>query len=187
MKHLLTTLVLSLFVSLPTQALTIKDVDVKETMQLDNQELVLNGAGVRTKMFVDGYIAALYLTEKSQNAEAIIAAEKPMAVRLIITSNLISPKRMSDSTRDGFISSTGGNIAPIAKEVEELISAFKDSVEKGDVFDLVYQPETGVTVYRNGEKKTSVQGLEFKKAMFGIWISKGTIQKDLRTKMLGSK
>lgn len=186
MKHLLTTLLLSLFIAVPSQALTIKGVDVKETMSLDNQELVLNGAGVRTKWFVDGYIAALYLAEKTTDAEAVIEADEPMAVSLIITSNMITPKRMSDSTRDGFVSSTGGNIEPIADEVDMLISAFKDSVEEGDVFNLVYKPETGVTVYRNGEEKTRVEGLEFKKALFGIWISERGIQKKLRQQMMGS-
>lgn len=186
MKHILTTIILSLFMSLPTQALTIKGVDVKETMTLENQKLVLNGAGVRTKWFVDGYIAALYLSEKSSDSEAVIAADEPMAVRLIITSGMITPKRMSDSTRDGFVSSTGGNIAPIESEIDELISAFKDKVEEGDIFDLVYQPEVGVTVYRNGEEKAKVEGMEFKKAMFGIWISKNGIQKSLRKEMMGS-
>lgn len=186
MKQLLATLMLSLMVSLPTQALTIKGVDVQETMKLDSQELVLNGAGVRTKWFVEGYIAGLYLAQKTDNAEAVMAADEPMAVRLIITSGMITPKRMTESTRDGFVSSTGGNIAPIENEVEELISAFKDTVEEGDVFDLVYLPEQGVTVYRNGEEKTNVKGLEFKKALFGIWISERGIQKSLRKKMMGS-
>ena len=186
MKQLLTMLMLSLMVSLPTQALTLKGVDVKESIKLENQELVLNGAGVRTKWFVEGYIAALYLTEKTNIAESVIEADAPMAVRLIITSNMITPKRMTDSTRDGFVSSTGGNIAPIENEVEELISAFKDKVEEGDVFDLVYLPNHGVTVYRNGEEKTNVKGLEFKKALFGIWISERGIQKSLRKKMMGS-
>ena len=186
MKKLLTTLMLSLFVALPSQALTIKGVDVKDTMTLENQKLVLNGAGIRTKWFVEGYIAALYLNEKTSDAQAVIDADEPMAVRLIITSGMITPKRMSDSTRDGFISSTGGNIAPIANEIDELISAFKDKVEEGDIFDLVYQPEVGVTVYRNGEEKVKVEGMEFKKALFGIWISKNGIQKSLRKDMMGS-
>ncbi len=186
MKKTLTTLMLSLLVSLPSQALTIKGVDVKETITLENQEFVLNGAGIRTKLFVDGYVAALYLTEKNTNSEAVIEADEPMAVRLIITSSMITPKRMSDSTRDGFVSSTGGNIEPIADQVEELISAFKDSVVEGDIFDLVYKPEVGVTVIQNGEEKTKVKGLEFKKAMFGIWISERGIQKSLRKSMMGS-
>lgn len=186
MKKLLTTLILSLFVTLPTQALTIKGVDVKESMKLDNQVLVLNGAGIRTKWFVEGYIAALYLSEKTTDSQAVIEADEPMAVRLIITSGMITPKRMSDSTRDGFVSSTGGNIAPIKNEIDELISAFKDSVEEGDVFDLVYKPEVGVTVFRNGEEKAQVEGLEFKKALLGIWISERGIQKSLRKNMMGS-
>src|SRR5690554_7143853 len=78
MKRLLTTLMLSLFVALPSQALTIKGVDVKDTMTLENQKLVLNGAGIRTKWFVEGYIAALYLNEKTSDAQAVIEADEPI-------------------------------------------------------------------------------------------------------------
>src|SRR5690554_8226281 len=92
-------------------------------MTLEYQKLVLNGEGIPTQWFVQVYIAALYLNEKTSDAQAVIEADEPMAVRLIITSGMITPKRMSDSTRDGFVSSTGGNIAPIANEIDELISA----------------------------------------------------------------
>ena len=112
--------------------------------------------------------------------QAIIDADEPMAIRLYITSDLITSERMANSTRDGFVRSTDGNIAPIEDKIEELIKAFKDDIEEGDVFDLVYTPEAGVTVYKDGDVESSVQGLAFKKALFGIWLSDNPIQKSLR-------
>ena len=187
MKRLLTAFVTTLVMSLPVQALTVKGIDVSNTLNLDQQNLILNGAGVRTKFFVDAYVAALYLPEKSTDAKTIIEADQPMAVRLYITSGLINAERMSESTRDGFVHSTNGNTAPIEKEMEEMISAFKEEVKDGDIFDLVYVPNSGVQVYRNGEKKTVVKGMPFKQAMFGIWLSDNNIQKSLRKDLLKGK
>lgn len=185
MLRLISAFILSALMILPAQAMKVNGVDMDETVTLEGQNLVLNGAGVRVKWFVKGYVAGLYLQEKSNDAEAIINADAPMAVRLVITSSLITPERMSESTRDGFVRSTQGNIAPIEAEIDGMISAFKDKVEENDVFDLVYVPGTGVEVFRNGERKATVAGMEFKKAMFGIWLSKNNIQKDLKKAMVG--
>ena len=186
MKRFLMSLALVLTFSPLVAAKEVAGVDVADKFAADQKELVLNGVGIRTKFFMDIYVAALYLPQTTSNADEIIAADEPMAIRLHIVSSMINPKRMSDSTRDGFVRSTGGNIAPIESEVEELISAFQDAVEEGDTFDLVYVPEEGVTVYRNGQPKSNVKGLKFKQALFGIWLSEDPIQNRLKDKMLNS-
>ena len=162
----------------------VSGVDVAETISHSQESLKLNGAGTRTKFFVDMYVAALYLSEASSDAAGIIAADDSMAIRLHIVSDLITPERMADFTRDGFVRSTGGNIADIEADIESLVAAFQDAVDQGDIFDLVYQPETGVTVYRNGEAKSTVTGLKFKQALFGIWLSDDPVQKGLRDDLL---
>lgn len=162
----------------------LRDVKLDQSIDTNGSKLVLNGAGVRSKFFIKAYIASLYLQNPSKDSEQIMDADEPMAVRLNITSGMITPERMSDSTRDGFIKSTGGNVAPIEKDMETLIAVFSESVEKGDIFDLIYTPGTGVEVFRNGEKKSEVPGLAFKKALFGIWLSEDGIQDSLREDML---
>ena len=146
--------------------------------------LTLNGAGVRSKFFLDLYIGALYLNAKSSDADTVIAADEAMTIRLYITSSLIDGEKMSAATLDGFVKSTGGNLAPIQKEVDSLISAFRDAVEDKDVFDLQYVPGQGVSVIRNGEVKVVVPGLAFKQALFGIWLSEDPVQDDLKEDML---
>lgn len=181
----LVSLALMLSLSPLVSAKNVAGVDVADTIAVNQQELILNGAGIRTKFFMDVYAAALYLPETNRSADEIIAADESMAIRLYIVSGMINPNFMSDSTRDGFVRSTGGNLAPIEADVEELITAFQGSIEKGDVFDLVYEPASGVTVYRNGEAKSNVEGLKFKQALFGIWLSADPVQGRLKENMLG--
>jgi len=35
---------------------------------------------------------------------------------------------------------------------------------------MIYVPGEGTYIYRNGALKTTIEGLAFKKALFGIWI-----------------
>lgn len=168
-----------------SQAKEINDIEIADSIQVAEQSLALNGAGIRSKFFLNLYVGALYLNEKSTDAEKLISADEAMTIRLYITSSLIDGEKMSEATLDGFVKSTGGNLAPIQKEVELLIGAFRDAVEDNDVFDLQYLPGTGVSVLRNGETKVVVPGLAFKQALFGIWLSEDPVQDDLKEGMLG--
>ncbi|MGK0250046.1 MAG: hypothetical protein ACI910_002814 [Oleispira sp.] len=168
-----------------TQAKVINDTEIADSILVAEQILALNGAGIRTKFFLNLYVGALYLNEKSSNAEALIAADETMTIRLYITSSLIDGVKMSEATQDGFLKSTGGKLGPIQKEVESLMGAFDDAVEDKDIFDLQYVPNQGVSVIRNGKIKVVVPGLAFKKALFGIWLSDDPVQDDLKVGMLG--
>lgn len=186
MIRILLSLALVLGAFTAVQAKEVKDINFDDQLELEGHPFVLNGAGVRSKFFLDVYIAALYLQKHSENAGEIISADEPMAIRLHIISGVITSKRMAESTRDGFVRSTNGNLAPIENDVEELIKAFKDEINEGDVFDLVYEPETGVTVYKNGVAASNVKGLAFKQALFGIWLSDDPIQNSLKKALVAN-
>ncbi len=170
-------------------AVDAKDVKFPEQLKLENVELVLNGSGIRVKKVgfvkVEPYVAALFLTEKMADGEAVISADAPMAIRLYITSKLISSKKMSKSTREGFERSTNGNTAPIQNEIDDMMAVFSEKINVDDVYDMVYIPGTGTCIYKQGEKKATVKGFEFKKALFGIWLGTKPTTEDLKAGMLG--
>lgn len=182
MKRLLAAFV-GLMMSLSTAQAA--EQSLPETLQIGSDSLVLNGAGIRKKWFVSVYHAGLYLKGKNNDAHAILAAEEPMALRLVISSSLVTPEKMSKATREGFQKSTGGNTAPIAAEIEQMINVFKMGIADGDVFDLIYQPGTGTRFLKNNEEKGAAPGAAFKKALFGIWISSDPVQKSLKKALLG--
>lgn len=171
-------------ISAANAATKVDGVTLPDDLTLGSSELILNGAGVRSKFFVHVYVAALYLGEKSSDAEAVIAADEPMNIRVVITSDLITGDRFADSAMDGFVRSTHGDLSEIQNEVDVMIKTFRTSLQNDDVFDLNYLPDVGVEIYRNGEKKEVVPGLAFKKAMFGIWLSDDPVQNRLRDDML---
>jgi len=59
-----------------------------------------------------------------------------MAIRLHITSSLITSEKMEKVTRKGFVKFTGGKIAPIEAQIETFISVFRDEINENDVYNL---------------------------------------------------
>ncbi len=160
-------------------------VNLPDTENYEGNKIVLNGAGVREKLWIDLYAGGLYLTNKSSNAAAITAADEPMAIKLHIVSKLISSEKMIDAVNEGFENSTDGNTAPLEAKIKKFTEMFMDEIKKNDVFDIVYLPGKGVLVYKNGTEKGVIDGMEFKKALFGIWLSNKPADDDLKEAMLG--
>lgn len=155
-----------------------------QTITFNLEEMKLNGAGVREKFWMDMYVGALYLQADFKNAQDIIIANEPMAIKLHMVSKMITSDRMIEAVNEGFENATGGNTQKISSEIEKFKNFFAEKINKGDVFDLVYLPEKGVQVYKNEKELGAIQGMEFKRALFGIWLSEKPADEDLKNSML---
>ncbi|MFO8142285.1 MAG: chalcone isomerase family protein, partial [Marinobacter sp.] len=143
--------------------------------------------GTRSKWFMNLYVGGLYVPQRVNDAEAVIAADEPQAITLRITSGMITSERMTEATMEGFQAATDGDLSGIQADVDRFMAVFQEEIQEGDVFDLVYLPNAGVQVLKNSEQRDTVGGLAFKKALFGIWLSDKPAQKDLKEKMLGQR
>lgn len=184
MKKLILLMMAIVVASTATAQMKVGDAVLPTSATYYGETVSLNGAGVREKLWIDLYAAGLYLNEKSSDANTILNSEKPMAIKLHIVSKLISSEKMVDAVTEGFEKSTKGNTAPIQKEIDSLLNFFKEDIKKNDVFDLVYLPTKGVIAYKNGKEKGIVEGKEFKKALFGIWLSNDPADDGLKDDLL---
>ena len=176
---------LTIAVSAAHADVELKGVSVPEEVTFSGHTMVLNGVGVRTRFFVDAYVAALYLPEASSDPDGILASGSPLDIRVTIISDMVTAERFAESAMDGFVRSTHGDLGPIRPQVNTMIETFRNSLDVGDVFDLVYNPDAGTEIYRNGELLEIVEGLDFRSAMAGIWLSEDPVQSSLRDQMLG--
>jgi hypothetical protein len=183
MKYLLSVFTILIAFSSNAQ-LNIEGVTLPATLKASSSELVLNGGGLREKYFLDLYVSGLYLESKNTNADAIIKADEPMAIRIEIVSKLISSDKMVDAIEDGMKKSTGGNTEALSTEIAEFKSAFSEEIVVGDIYNLVYLPGEGFTVYKNDKKVKTIKGLKFKQAAFGIWLCDDPADDDLKEGML---
>lgn len=161
---------------------------VKLPSKLSNgkEELNLNGGGIRKKYFIKVYVAALYSETKNKDAQQIINADKPMGVRIQVVSSLVTSDNMAEPIREGFSKSLNGKTATLQSKIDAFIKTFTaEEINEGDTFDLWYIPGTGVKSYKNGKYKSTVSGLDFKRALFGIWLGKDPVDEDLKDGLLG--
>jgi hypothetical protein len=159
--------------------------EAPSSMEYQGTKLMLNGQGTRVKFFMKVYDTSLYLGSQSSNAEGILNSNEAMAIRMDVTSTMVTTDAMKDALNSGLVKSTGNNTAPIAEEINQLISTFDSNVTDSDFFEFIYMPDAGINVLKNSTYIDTIPGIEFKKAFFGIWLSKNPIQKNLKKAMLG--
>ncbi len=184
MKQLITALVLVLGFTQMAFAKEVAGVNIPDSIKAGNSDLVLNGAGLREKWMFDVYVGGLYLGQKSSDATKVINSDEPMAIKLHMLRD-VDGEKMSNVTREGFENATNGNTGAIKTEIDSFLAVFGDEATENNVYDMVYVPGKGVEVYVNGKLANTIAGSEFKKALFGVWLSDKPAQESLRDEMLG--
>ena len=177
-------LLAALLIATPAAAQKLAGITIPASFTADGANLVLNGAGIRKKAFIKVYVGALYTETRSDNGASIIEADAPMAIRLFMTSGLVTREKMLGAINEGFEIATAGNLAPLQSRIDTLNGYFSDAIEEGDVFDLAYLPEKGVMMRKNGKPRGVIEGLDFKQALFAIWLGNSPADKKLKKGML---
>lgn len=170
----------ALLLAIPAQAASLPT-----SIESTSGALTLNGSGTRSKLFIKLYKAGLYLNAPSSDAKAIISGDETMGIQLNIISDLITAEKMEKATMEGFSKSTGGDLSAVAAEIDQFMAVFKSGIKNGDSYRFTYQPGQGTAVSKNGEPQTTVMGLAFKQALFGIWLGDQPVQEKLKKGMLG--
>ena len=164
----------------------ISGVFVDNIMTFDNKEFVLNGAGIRDKMWIELYVGALYLPYKIKSEEELYQMEDYFAMRIDIVSPKITSEVLIEAIENGFKNSTKDKLEFFRDRIDFLKGFFKEEIVVGNSFLLYYNPvEKTTTIYKNGLNLGSVDGDDFKNAFFGIWFCDKPASKKLKDKMLG--
>ncbi len=154
-----------------------------DTVQVDGNTLVLNGAGMRTKVIINVYAGGLYLPKKTSNVKDIIEADVPMAIKLHFVRN-VDKKSIIDAWNMGFGNSKAEGYNASRTKIDQFNDVFSSDVEKDGIYDIVYMPAEGITVSIDGEEKVTIPGLEFKQAVYAIWLGETPADPKLKKGML---
>lgn len=172
-------------VSAQTQ-LEVNGVTVPRKIEIQNKTMQLNGAGGRSKMWLEVYVQALYLSQLSKDPKFIIDSDTEMAIRIEITSAMVSSNKLTKAMNTGFEKSAGSNLEELRPRIEEFKTFLSDAITEKDVFILAYNPlDQTVNVYKNEVLKGKIPGFDFKKALFGIWLSDKPVDETLKKHLLG--
>lgn len=172
--------------SLPSMAREIAGVNVDDSARVadSNTVLTLNGAGVRKKFFIEVYVAALYLADKTSDATRAIAAPGPKRVWLRFVHD-VARKKIAAAWRDGFKDNlTGAERQALHAQIAQFIDWFPD-LHVGDVVVLDYVPQSGTRVAIGAQTKGTIPGEAFYSALLKIWLGEQPPTAGLKEALLG--
>jgi hypothetical protein len=167
----------------PLAAGTLAGVTLPDTVTVGNQTLVLNGLGLRTKMFMKIYVGGLYVEKKSRDASAIIQADAAKRVVLQFIYGEVTRDEIVDSFADGFKNNAPG---VIQSQRDRFLGAV-ETMKRGEQLVVTYVPGVGTTLSLRGTDKLTVPGLAFAQAVFSVWLGPKPPTAELKTGMLGSR
>ena len=101
-KIFTTFFIFGIFLTTPTFGAVAPD-----QIEYQGNTITKNGQGTRIIFFMKVYEGSLYLETKSSNAEEIISMDAPMAIRIDVTSTMVTADAMKKALREGLEKSTG--------------------------------------------------------------------------------
>ena len=189
MKKFLMSSLIILTCSIPNAAMALK---INETVIADSvtqtpgtPALKLNGAGIRTKFFMDIYIGALYLTQPASQAKSVLNDPGPKRVLMHFLYKEVSREKLVDGWNDGFRANTPDAGFLKLKDRIDKFNAMMQTVKAGEeiVIDFLADKTTVVTI--KGEKKGTIIGSDFQSALLNIWLGNEPVTEKLKKAMLG--
>ena len=181
-----------LFVSALTaaQAAEVAGVKLDDKLRLapGGPELVLNGAGIRTRTIFKVYVAGLYLPEKKGTTADVLALAGPKRVAMTMLRDL-GAQQLSEALAEGIRNNSSAVEQETLKaRIEELLAIMNALVEakKGDAILLDFLPDSGTRVVVNGQPRGKpIAGDDFYRALLRIWLGDKPLDGDLKKGMLG--
>ncbi|HYQ71405.1 MAG TPA: chalcone isomerase family protein [Gammaproteobacteria bacterium] len=168
-------------------AITISGTEIPDTLKVPDSttELLLNGAGIREKFFVDVYVGALYLEKKMHDPAAILADTGPAGILMHFTYSEVSREKIIDGWKDGLAENLAADrMRTIEPRLKKFNALFR-SVASGDVIRIDYIPGSGTQVRINDEYRGTVAGNDFFRDLLRIWLGAEPASKSLKHDMLG--
>ncbi len=184
---LLSTIVLSLLLVTPSQALTIQGVDVAPQVVVSGKTLPLNGAGLRTVTLafipIKAYVATFYAPQPLRSHEAVLASPGPLQFNFTFLQG-VSQNQVTDAWKAQFKESASFTYPELANDQATFIGFF-GPLKKGGV-ETVEIVGNETRAYDNGTLRGTIQGKPFQKAFLSLWFGSSPVQDSLKSDLLGN-
>ncbi len=172
-------------------ALDVAGIKVEERLKLANQDLVLNGAGIRYAAagLVRVYVVALYLPQKKNTSNEIGALKGAKRMQLSVMREI-----NSNDFSKALLSGMRANLssAEQQKHFESLLKLGQifgqvPTLKKGESITIDSVPGTGTVILVNNKRVGEVfQDDTFFQALLQIWIGPKPIDESLKPVLLGT-
>lgn len=183
----LVVLFMALVLSGIATAAEVAGVKLEDKITLSGTELVLNGAGIRSKAFFKVYVGALYVSQKQTGLSGVLGLKTPRRVQMTLLRDL-SADQLVDALIDGLSDNhSKAEMDAMKAQVDQLSTIMRSmkEVKTGAVVTIDFAPGTGTQVALNGASKGSIASDAFNNALMKVWLGEHPVSDALKKAMLG--
>lgn len=175
--------------ALTASAADVSGVRLEDKTQVEARELVLNGAGLRTRFrVVKVYVLGLYLPEKKSEAAAVLALAGPKRAEIHMLRDV-----GADTFTDALVEGLKANhseadyqaLEPRVKELSDIMAQIGEA-KNGMTIALDWTGGATRLVVNGKPVGKPISGEDFYKALLRIWIGDKPVQDDLKKSLLGA-
>ena len=180
--------VLLLLGSLPAAPAEVAGVRIEDKTRVANTELVLNGAGLRKRLFVQVYAIGLYLPQKANRPAAILEQPGPKRVAIHMLRDVSADafsEALGEGIRANHSETESKGLEPRVKELTGIFAELKEA-KKGMALALDWNGSTTQLLAHGKPVGKPIEGEDFYRALLRIWIGDKPVQDDLKKALLGS-
>jgi hypothetical protein len=165
-------------------AVKVGETELPDMWALNEQTLVLNGAGIREYSFlrIPVYAAALYLPVRQQNEALILKSTAPRVVHM---------KMLRDATRedsakawDVYLAANCKSPCVMSNEARQKFLKLIPDTRAGDTQTFVFR-EGELEILRNGKSLGTIADLAFANIVLASWIGEVPTTESLKKRLLG--
>ena len=174
--------------SITADAAEVAGVKIDDKATLGGRELVLNGAGMRTRLVIKVYIAALYLPQKASTAQAALDKDEPRRMTMTLQ-RAVNYEQLLEAMRVGLAENNSQiELDALKPQINEFVKIFTSvgEAKAGQVIWIDYVPETGTSVALDGASKGTIAGPAFNRALMRVWLGDNPVQESLKKALLGA-
>lgn len=168
----------------PSHAAKLAGVELPDNVNVGGDTLVLNGAGLRSKMIFKVYVAGLYLPAQQHDAAKILSADEPRQVIMQFVRS-VDAEKICGGWQDGLKANTPGASADLKSKFDTLCGLMQDT-EDGSQYIYTYVPGTGTEIQFEGKALGTIEGKDFADALWGCWIGSTPPSADFKSGLLGN-
>jgi len=181
---MVTRILLLFLVAAPAFAAEVAGVKIDEQTRVGSAELVLKGAGLRKRFFLQVYAMGLYVADR--NADPVTQpGAKRIAIHMLRDVDADQfVGALSDGIRDNHSEAEARALEPRVAQLGAIIAALKEA-KKGMLITLDGVPG-GTLVSVDGKPAGKpIEGEDFYRALLRIWLGDKPVQDDLKKALLG--
>jgi hypothetical protein len=169
----------------PAAAATLAGVTLPDQLEVSGKLLVLNGLGLRKKLFIKVYVGGLYLPSKESSAARIAADDgvRRMVLHFLFS---VSKSQMCDAWQEGLEGNTP-NASPEQKANFTALCNAMEDIPSGSELVLTYTPGKGTLVEIADKLKATLPGKATSDAILATWIGSNPAPgEDFKKAVLGA-